>query len=84
MWVSTNKHEESLMADIVLNTNTLPEPLLRLIHTAKVKVNEVNGIINLIPIAESKSNPLRGLAADSGLTVDAFLAMTHNEKEMGA
>lgn len=27
--------------------------------------------------------PLRGLAADSSLTVDEFLTMTHDEKEMG-
>jgi hypothetical protein len=73
-----------LMTEIVLNTNTLPEPLFRLIRTEKVKVNETNGIISLIPIAESGNDcPLRGLAADSGLTVDKFLAMTHDEAEIG-
>ena len=72
------------MTEMVLNTNTLPEPLFRLISTERIKVSEVNGIINLIPIIESKSDcPLRGLAADSSLTVDKFLAMTHDEKEMG-
>jgi len=72
------------VAELVLNTNTLPEPLLRLIKTEKVKVNEANGIINLIPILDSQIDcPLRGLAADSNLTVDSFLAMTHDEKEMG-
>ncbi len=71
--------------EIVLNTNTLPEPLFRLIHTEKVKVNEsTNGVINLIPIVETQSScPLLGLAADSSLTVDKFLAMTHDETEMG-
>ena len=72
------------MTEIVLNTNILPEPLFRLINAEKVKVSEVNGIINLIPIMENKNDcPLRGLAADSSLTVDKFLAMTHDEKEMG-
>jgi len=72
------------MTEIVLNTNTLPGPLFRLIRTEKVKVNESNGIINLIPIMESENDcPLRGLAADSGLTVDKFLAMTHDETEIG-
>jgi predicted DNA-binding antitoxin AbrB/MazE fold protein len=34
-------------------------------------------------IVERKNDcPLRGLAADSGLTVDSFLAMTHDEKEL--
>lgn len=71
------------MTEIVMNTNTLPEPLLRMIRTEKVKVNEANGVISLTPILEIKGDcPLRGLAADSKLTVDKFLAMTHDEKEM--
>jgi len=73
------------MAEMVLNTNTLPEPLYRLIRSEKVKVNEVNGVINLIPILQVENDcPLRGLAADSNLTVDRFLAMTHDEKEMNS
>ena len=71
------------MAEMVLNTNTLPEPLYRLIRTEKVKVNETNGIISLIPILQIENEcPLRGLAADSKLTVDRLLAMTHDEKEI--
>ena len=72
------------MTEMVLDTNTLPEPLFRLISAEKVKINEINGIINLIPIyIESKNDcPLRGLAADSNLTVDRFLAMTHDETEL--
>jgi len=71
------------MTEMVLNTSTLPEPLIRLICTEKVKVNEVNGIISLTPIIEFEDDcPLRGFAADSNLTVDRFLAMTHNEKEL--
>ena len=71
--------------EIVLNTNSLPEPLFQLIRTEKVRVNESsNGVINLIPIVEAQSScPLLGLAADSNLTVDKFLAMTHDETEMG-
>jgi hypothetical protein len=71
------------MTEMILNARTLPEPLFKLIRTEKVKVNETNGIINLIPIKESESEcPLLGLTADSGLTVDKFLAMTHDETEM--
>ncbi|MCL2147296.1 MAG: hypothetical protein FWH52_05770 [Synergistaceae bacterium] len=71
------------MTELVLNTNTLPEPLFRLIRSEKVKVNEANGIINLVPILEIKDDcPLRGIAADSNLTVEKFLAMTHDEKEL--
>lgn len=71
------------MTEIVLNTRSLPEPLFHMIRTERVKVNEANGVISLIPIQETKSGcPLLGLAADSNLTVDKFLAMTHDEKEM--
>jgi hypothetical protein len=71
------------MTEMILNARTLPEPLSRMIRTEKVKVSEVNGIINLTPIAETKRDcPLRGIAADSTLTVDKFLAMTHEDKEL--
>ena len=71
------------MNEIVIQTNTLPEPLYRLIRTDKVKVNETNGVINLIPIMENSGDcPLRGLAADSELTVDKFLLLTHDEKDI--
>jgi len=69
---------------MVLYVKTLPEPLYRMIRAEKVKVSETNGIISLTPIMEAKSGcPLRGLAAESSLTVDKFLALTHDEKEMG-
>ncbi len=72
------------MVEMILNAKTLPEPLYNLIRTEKVKVNETDGIINLIPILDSASDcPLLGLTADSGLTVDKFLAMTHDGTEMG-
>ena len=72
------------MAELVLSTSTLPEPLIRLINTDKVKVKQLNGIVSLIPVKESKKGcPLRGLAADSTLTVESFLAMTHDDRELG-
>ncbi len=72
------------MTELILNARTLPEPLFKLIRTEKVKVNEANGVINLIPIIESEADcPLLGLTSDSGLTVDKFIAMTHDEAEMG-
>ena len=70
------------MVETVINTNTLPETLLKLITTEKVRVIEADGVIQLMPIEESIDCPLRGLAADSKLTVSKFLAMTHDEKEM--
>ncbi len=72
------------MTEMILDAKTLPESLFKLIRTDKVKVNEDNGIVNLIPINENKADcPLLGLTADSGLTVDKFLAMTHDGTEIG-
>ena len=71
------------MAEMILNAKTLPEPLSQMISTEKVKITEMNGVINLIPVLETKNAcPIRGLAADSSLTVEKFLAMTHDEKEI--
>jgi len=72
------------MSELMLNTSTLPEPLFHLICTEKVRVREIDGVISLIPIGDSISDcPLRGIAANSRLTVDRFLAMTHDELEVG-
>ena len=69
------------MTELVLNTNTLPEPLFRLFNTEKVSVNQDNGIVSLIPILDSKNDcPILGIAADCGFTVDEFLARKHEEK----
>ena len=71
------------MNDIVLNTSVLPEPLMQMVRTDKVKVREMDGVITMTPIYENKIDcPLRGLATDSDLTVDRFLAMTHDETEL--
>ena len=70
------------MSDMILNSRTLPEPLFQLIRTEKVKVSEINGFISLIPIIDGDDCPLRGIAADSGLTVEKFLAMKREDKEL--
>ena len=71
------------MTEMILNAKTLPEPLSQMIGTEKVRITEMNGIINLTPILGTQNGcPLRGLATDSSLTVEKFLAMTHDEKEI--
>jgi len=71
------------MTEMVLNARTLPEPLFRMIRTEKVKVIENNGIISLTPVVETTRRcPLRGLASDSTLTVDNFLTMSREDKEL--
>jgi len=71
------------MAEIVLNTNTLPEPLFRLIRAPKVRVREVDGIVQLMPVKETPdcTAGLRGLfAGDPEMTVDKFLERKHADK----
>ena len=69
------------MTEMVLNTNTLPEPLLRLIHTEKVKVRENDGEILLTPITDTVEGcPLRGMFADGKLSVDKYLTEKQAEK----
>jgi len=73
------------MTEMILNSNTLPEPLLLLVRSEKVKVNEENGKITLTPIPEYDNRgdyPLRGSAADCGFTVEEFLARKRAEKEL--
>ena len=71
------------MTEIVLNTDTLPEPLFRLIRTEKVKVRETDGEVLLTPIIETKGGcPLRGMFADGKLSVDKFMANKQAEKEL--
>ena len=73
------------MAEIVLNTSTLPEPLLRLIRTEKVRVKEVDGIVQLMPVKESVDCTigLRGILADcDDMSVDKFLERMRADKEL--
>ena len=73
------------MVEMVLNTSTLPEPLIRLIHTEKVRVNETGGIIQLMPIKEDVDCTigLRGMLSDfPEMSVDKFLERKHADKEL--
>ena len=73
------------MTEMVLNTNTLPEPLYRLIHAEKVRVKEMDGIIQLMPVDENVDCTigLRGMfAGDPEMTVDKFLERKRIDKEL--
>ena len=58
------------MSEMVLYARTLPEPLLRLIPTEKVKVREINGEVLLTPINEMADDcPLYGMYSDGKITL---------------
>jgi hypothetical protein len=90
------------MEEMIMNVNTLPDPLFRLIKTDKVKVREAGGEIRIVPFTESPETDrylsikhaavaaerkmedlydFCGSGSDLEMTVDSFLAMTHDEKE---
>jgi hypothetical protein len=73
------------MMETVMNTNTLPEFLLGIIPTEKVRVKEVDGEIRLLPVEEQIDYiaKLRGsLAAYPELSVDKFLERKRADKEL--
>ena len=70
------------MSEMVLSVNSLQETLFKMIPTERVKLRQKDGIISLIPFREVTKDecPLLGIAVDSTLTVDKFLAMTREDK----
>ena len=71
------------MTDQVMNTSSLPSYLITLIRTERVRVRETNSVVTIEPVDEKEYRcPLLGVAAGSKLTVDKFLAMTHEDKEL--
>jgi len=70
------------MSEMVLSVSALQETLFKMIPTERVKLRQKDGVISLIPVREVSKDecPLLGIAADSSLTVDEFLAMTREDK----
>jgi hypothetical protein len=70
------------MTDILLNANTLPEPLLNLVHSEKVRVRESNGVITILPAEEKMDyiDELYGCCSGGDLTVSKFLEWTREDK----
>jgi hypothetical protein len=70
--------------EIILYANTLPEPLLGLIGTEKVRVSKSCDAIIMIPVKEDIDyiEYLYGSCVDSGLTIDKFLEWTREDKEI--
>ena len=75
------------MAEIILQTRALPEPLIRLISSDNVRIREdINGEIRLIPVKESTEPinkcPFWGMYTDGKLTVDGYLERKRRDKEL--
>jgi len=73
------------MTETVLNMSALPDLLLKKIPTKKVRVTELDGVIQLVPVKENIDCTLRlrGLfAGDTNMTVDKFLERKRADKEL--
>ena len=71
------------MTELLIDAKTLPEPLLRLIYTEKVKVREEHGEIRLTPVRETDIGcPLLGMFADGKVSVEKFIAGKQSEKAL--
>ena len=72
------------MTDMIMNSDILPEPLLSLVHTRKIRVRESDGVISISPIDENGEAlaKVRGCCADGRLTSEKFMAWKRAEKEL--
>ena len=75
------KGVDYIMRDMILNTSILPEPLLRLIHTEKMRVREANGELRITPVPQMKSfgDSDKFLAVKRAMTQAEYKAQRLNE-----
>jgi len=73
------------MSESVMSINALPEFLVKIMPTEKVRVKEIDGIVQLVPVKENTDCTIgfRGMfAGDPNMTVEKFLERKHAEKEL--
>lgn len=73
------------MAEKIMDINTISSYLMKTLQVQKVKVQEIDRVITIMPIddieaGEKFSCPFLGIAVDSNLTVDKFLEWKHEER----
>lgn len=72
------------MADMIMNSDVLPEPIHALIGTKKIRVRESNGVVSILPLDDACDYIARvkGSCNDGRLTVDKFMEQKCAEKEL--
>ena len=73
------------MSETVMSITALHEFLIKIITTEKVRVKEVDGIVQLIPVKANTDCTigLRGILADyDNMSVDKFLERMRADKEL--
>jgi len=74
------------MPEIILDIDALPSYLITTLQAKKVKVQEVDHVITILPIEEPVAKkdyncPFLGIASDSKLTVEKFLEWKSEERK---
>ena len=73
------------MTELILDTSALPSYLANILNSTKVIVREANKVVTIMPATKSDAKiykcPFLGIAADSNITVDKFLAWKKEERE---
>ena len=73
------------MTDAVMNITALPDVLFKLISAEKVRVREIDGIIQLIPVRENTDCTigLRGILADyDDMSVEKFMERKRADRKL--
>ena len=71
-----------IMEEMIVSINSLPELLFNRMHCQHVKIREVGGLYSIEPLTDKKNISLRGFTKGSGLTVDKFLELTHEDNRL--
>ena len=73
------------MNETIMQTRAFPEILFKLIPTEKVRVTEIDGMVQFIPVKDNEDCTigLRGMfAGDPNMTVEKFLKRKRADKEL--
>jgi hypothetical protein len=70
--------------EVIVQTSSLSEHLLRKISTERVKMRETDGVITLTPIAEKREFPdfLFGMFTDDKISTEKYSKQKQIDKEL--
>ena len=70
------------MSETVINIQSLPEVLTKIIKTEMVRIREENGVVTVSPVKRGSDSPLFGMFKGDGHIVDDFIARKREEKDI--
>jgi hypothetical protein len=83
----TTERRESTVNEIIIDADILPEPLFKMVDADRGRVRKTDGVITMSPVKEVENviDKLYGSwKGKTSLTVDKFLEMTREDKELEA